>query len=149
MSPNDTPNATGPPPKRQKRKCSLCGQVGHDKRNCPSLNKDTPANQRPNHESEQNDRENANEIGPEVTVLNNLDSEDIDIASLDSCQVAEFVHVRLEDVLYCVFDLETTGFSRERDDIIEISSVLLTPDGIQIEDSTFTSFCKPSRRSWS
>ena len=47
--------------------------------------------------------------------------------------------------MYCVFDLETTGYSRERDDIIKISLVLLTPDGIQIEDSTFTSFCKPSR----
>ena len=54
-------------------------------------------------------------------------------------------NIDFDKVLYFVFDLKTTGFSRERDDIIKISSVLLSPDRIQIEDSTFTSFCKPSR----
>ena len=114
-------NLSEPPPKRQKRKCSVCGEIGHDKRNCTRVPRVNSLNLQENHDN--GDESLPRNVPPEPTV-NSID---------------------LGEVLYCVFDLETTGFSRERDDIIEISSVLLSPDGILIEDSTFTSFCKPSR----
>lgn len=131
MAPKNSPNPSEPPPKCQKCKCGFCGQVGHDRHNCPKVKRDTPANQQENVQSDNNDSDN-----------DNYDSDD----NSENFPIAQIVHTYdINNVLYCVFDLETTGFSRERDDIIEISLVLLTPDGIQIEDSTFTSFCKPSR----
>lgn len=39
--------------------------------------------------------------------------------------------VNWERVLYVVFDLETTGRCRQRDDIIELSAQVLDPSGIQ------------------
>jgi DNA polymerase III alpha subunit (gram-positive type) len=46
-------------------------------------------------------------------------------------------------VLYFVFDLETTGRSRQRDKIIELAAVILDEDGIEIEDASFSQFVKP------
>ena len=46
-------------------------------------------------------------------------------------------------VLYVVFDLETTGRSRQRDEIIELAAVILDENGIEIEDASFSQFVKP------
>jgi DNA polymerase III alpha subunit (gram-positive type) len=40
-------------------------------------------------------------------------------------------------VLYVVFDLETTGRSRQRDEIIELAAVILNESGVEIEDAFF------------
>jgi DNA polymerase III epsilon subunit-like protein len=48
----------------------------------------------------------------------------------------------MQHVLYVVFDLETTGFSKERHEIIEIAAQILAPDG-RIVDDVFKSFIKP------
>ena len=45
--------------------------------------------------------------------------------------------------IYVVFDLETTGLSRERNFIIEIACELLSPDGVTIPDSRFASLVRP------
>ena len=124
MELENTPNASEPPPKRQKRKCGVCGAFGHDKRNCPKVSSQTSQNEEQNQPP---DNDGAKNPPPNVTPLSTVNNIDFN------------------EVFYFVFDLETTGFSRETDEIIEISSVLLSPDGIQIEDATFTSFCKPSR----
>lgn len=48
-----------------------------------------------------------------------------------------------EKVLYVVFDLETTGRSRQHDEIIELAAVVLDGSGIPIEDAEFSHFVKP------
>lgn len=45
--------------------------------------------------------------------------------------------------IYVVFDLETTGFSKERNDIIEIAAEILDHHGTSIEDASFSSLVKP------
>ena len=52
--------------------------------------------------------------------------------------------VNWEKVLYVVFDLETTGRSRERDEIIEVAAQVLDPSGIQLEDGLFSHLVKPT-----
>jgi DNA polymerase III subunit epsilon len=49
----------------------------------------------------------------------------------------------LEKVIYIVFDIETTGFSRQRNSIIEIAAQLIDPNGNQIIDAKFSSLVKP------
>jgi DNA polymerase III alpha subunit (gram-positive type) len=51
--------------------------------------------------------------------------------------------VDLNKVLYVVFDLETTGRSRQRDKIIEVAAQILDPNGIPFEDTTFLEMVKP------
>jgi DNA polymerase III epsilon subunit-like protein len=46
-------------------------------------------------------------------------------------------------VIYVVFDLETTGKSSQRDEIIELAAVILDFEGIEIEDASFSQFVKP------
>jgi DNA polymerase III epsilon subunit-like protein len=45
--------------------------------------------------------------------------------------------------IYVVFDLETTGFSKERNFIIEIAAEILDHHGNSVENATFSSFVKP------
>jgi DNA polymerase III epsilon subunit-like protein len=45
--------------------------------------------------------------------------------------------------IYIVFDLETTGFSKERNYIIEIAAEILDHHGNSLEDASFSSFVKP------
>jgi DNA polymerase III epsilon subunit-like protein len=44
--------------------------------------------------------------------------------------------------IYCVFDLETTGFSRDRNFIIEIACNLLDPDGKFLPEAKFASLVR-------
>ena len=46
--------------------------------------------------------------------------------------------------MYVIFDLETTGFSREKHEIIEIAAAILTPSGAAMDDTTFQSYVKPT-----
>jgi DNA polymerase III epsilon subunit-like protein len=53
--------------------------------------------------------------------------------------------VDFESCVYCVFDLETTGFSRNYHDIIEICAILIDSNGVvhDKEVATFHSLVKP------
>lgn len=79
---------------RHTQKCSVCKEMGHDKRNCPVQNSSTPERSR-----------------------------------LTNASVQARPSVNIKSCLYCIFDLETTGFSRNYHDIIEISAVLLDSKG--------------------
>ena len=46
--------------------------------------------------------------------------------------------------MYVVFDLETTGGSRRKNEIIELAAVALDKKGIQIEDAVYYNFIKPN-----
>jgi DNA polymerase III alpha subunit (gram-positive type) len=48
-------------------------------------------------------------------------------------------------VIYVVFDLEITGRSRQRDEIIELAAVILNESGVEIEDAFFSEFFKPTK----
>jgi DNA polymerase III epsilon subunit-like protein len=52
--------------------------------------------------------------------------------------------VDLNKVLYVVVDLETTGRSRQRDEIIKVTAQILDPNGIPLEDATFSELVKPN-----
>jgi DNA polymerase III epsilon subunit-like protein len=56
--------------------------------------------------------------------------------------------VDMNSCIYCVFDLETTGFSRNYHDIIEICGILLDARGNIINEdiSIFHSLARPSKR---
>jgi DNA polymerase III epsilon subunit-like protein len=51
--------------------------------------------------------------------------------------------INWENVIYVVFDLETTGFNRQRNEIIELSAIILDRNVIMIEDATFSHLIKP------
>jgi DNA polymerase III epsilon subunit-like protein len=51
----------------------------------------------------------------------------------------------IDNVVYIVFDIETTGFSRIRHSIIEIACILLDPFGVKLPDSSFSSLIKPPK----
>jgi hypothetical protein len=53
------------------------------------------------------------------------------------------INIDWGSVLHVVFDLETTGRSRQRDTIIELAAVILDENGIEIEDASFSQFVKP------
>jgi DNA polymerase III alpha subunit (gram-positive type) len=43
-----------------------------------------------------------------------------------------------DKVLYVVFDLETTGRSRQQHEIIELAARILDPNGILLEEAIFS-----------
>ena len=47
-------------------------------------------------------------------------------------------------VLNVVFDLETTGRSRQHDKIIELAAQISDPNGIQVKDGIFSQLVKPT-----
>ncbi len=49
----------------------------------------------------------------------------------------------IDNVIYIVFDIETTGFSKDRNHIIEIACEILGGDGHRISDGQFSSLVKP------
>ena len=51
----------------------------------------------------------------------------------------------LTKTIYVVFDLETTGFTKERNNIFEIAAQIIDPIGIPIPDATFTALVNPQQ----
>jgi hypothetical protein len=118
------PPVTQPPPKQ--RKCGVCGGFGHDRRNCRAINSATADSPIANRAVGQNV---VTDVGSPPPLV------------LTAVQKASSVD--WERVLYVVFDLETTGRSRQRDEIIELAAMVLDPNGVHIEDATFSEFVKP------
>jgi hypothetical protein len=108
-SPKRTPAPIDPPVAKQ-RKCGGCGQTGHNRRTCPVV----PAAAAPPVPAATVGGQNAvTEVGsPPPLVLTDVQ----DASSVDWDKV----------LLYVVFDLETTGRSRQRDEIIEVAAVVFT-----------------------
>ena len=88
------------PQKRCPQKCSICGEIGHNRRNCPLKANESPQNQ--------------NALPRSVSVANTKTAAP-DINSL----------VCWETCYYVVFDLETTGFCRTRNEIIQIGAQIV------------------------
>jgi DNA polymerase III alpha subunit (gram-positive type) len=57
-----------------------------------------------------------------------------------SCLPTEENDINIDwgSVLYVVLDLETTGRSRQRDEIIKLAAVVLDESGVEIEDVFFS-----------
>jgi hypothetical protein len=111
-------------------KCGVCGQLGHNRRKCPAAPAAPAAPvvdgqvDGPNFE---NNVEEADSPPPLVPTAN-------DDAS----------YIDWDSVLYVVFDLETTGRSRQKDEIIKLAVVILDCSGVKIEDTFFSEFVKPT-----
>jgi hypothetical protein len=111
-------------PVAKQRKCGACGLLGHNRRDCPAVPTAAAAPvaatavNGPNFE---NDVEEA-DCPPPPVPMDDDDASYIDWGS----------------VLYVVFDLETTGRSRQRDEIIELAAVILDCLGVKIEDAFFS-----------
>ena len=100
---------------RRPRKCSSCNGSGHDRRNCPS-------------------RVQNHQVSTPTATTRRHNTEQQPPPQLD-----------FQTCVYCVFDLETTGFSRNYHEIIEICAILLDSNGVinDREVSTFHSLVKP------
>ena len=116
-------------PTRAARKCGICGLVGHDRRNCPDIEEDAVQVHRGEVVIDRNGLTNAPLPTPLVRT-NPFSSSLID----------------WEAVLYVVFDLETTGRNRQRNEIIELGAAILDENGIPIEDAEFAELIKPTRQ---
>ena len=121
------PAAAIDPPVAKQRKCGGCGQIGHNRRTCPVV----PATVAPPAPAGPVVGQNAvTEVGSPPPLV------------LTAAQDAS--NVDWDKVLYVVFDLETTGRSRQRDEIIEVAAVILNHFGVPIEDAVFAQFVKPT-----
>jgi hypothetical protein len=116
-------------PIAKQRKCGVCGQLGHNRRKCPAAPAATAAPVVDGQVGDGNDVNSVTkDVPPPPPVLQAEDyGSNIDWGS----------------VLYVVFDLETTGRSRQRDEIIALAAVILDENGIEIEDASFSQFVKP------
>lgn len=118
-------------PVGKQRKCGARGLFGHNRRKCPAVPAAAAAPvaaaavDGPNFK---NDVEEADSFPPPVPMAD-------DDAS----------YINWGSVLYVVFDLETTGRSRQRDEIIELAAVILDSLGVEIEDTSFSEFVKPTK----
>ena len=112
---------------RKERKCSVCKGVGHDKRICPSKSLIEVENL------------------PNSTTASTRTPQESAHAWSRSNQWAQVAStVNIEDVVYLVFDLETTGFSRNKHKIIKILALILNSEGFGLEDADFDSFVWPT-----
>ena len=103
------------------QKCSVCGVAGHYRSTCPNVTeKKTCDRNRLQIQSRQQPRQ---QIPTRIPLLNNL----------SSC-------------CYVVFDIETTGFSPQRNEIIQIAAKFLDHDGGEIDNGSFNEFVKPTKR---
>ena len=133
---------------KRARQCGLCGQSGHDRRNCPSKKKST--NQENNSPQSAGGASrpgnNAGILCEDVeTIQEETVRETVTRNPTPVPQTVDPVLIILDPsrILYLCFDLETTGFSRTNDSIIEIAATLLDAEGIPIEDGCFHSYVKP------
>jgi DNA polymerase III alpha subunit (gram-positive type) len=116
-------------PVAKQRKCGVCGQLGHNRRKCPAAPAATAAPVVDGQVGDGNDVNNVTkDVPPPPPVL----------------QAQDYVsNIDWGSVLYVVFDLETTGRSRQRDEFIALAAVILDENGIEIEDASFSQFVKP------
>ena len=75
-------------------------------------------------------------------------SHGIDIVALGTqvytpVQYQEHVHFDVDETLYCILDLETTGFSKDRNYIIEIACMICDDEGNILSDGSFCELVKP------
>jgi DNA polymerase III epsilon subunit-like protein len=123
ISPNMSSPDHPPPPVDPPRACS---GIGHDRRNCPVFPRATAASGAVNPTGNPNRVVRAPPPAPfAITTVQ-------DPSTID-----------WEKVVYVVFDLETTGGNRRKNEIIELAAVILDKNGIPIEDATFISFIRP------
>ncbi|KAG7367574.1 DNA polymerase III, alpha subunit [Nitzschia inconspicua] len=102
---------------------------GHDRRSCPAL-RATKAN---------------NLAIPAVENRNGVDGGPSRLP-IGAIMREITPNINWDQVCYVLFDLETTGVSRTKDDIIELAAMVLGPDGIAIEDGSFDSLIRPHRK---
>jgi DNA polymerase III epsilon subunit-like protein len=113
----------------KQRKCGVCGQLSHNRRKCPAA----PA-------ATANPVANNNAIGPNaVTAVAKVIPPPPPILPTEENNI----NIDWVSVLYVVFDLETTGRSRQREKIIKLAAVVLNESGVEIEDNFFAQFMKP------
>ena len=124
-STNPNPSAESQPP-RKRRKCGHCGQEGHDKRNCQALQQGRAENPTDSAVGHRNSPQNVPQA-PSTPPTRRRNTSQVD----------------MDQVLYVIFDLETTGFSRDRHHVIEIAAKILAPDATPVENGTFHSFVRP------
>jgi len=105
------------PKPRSVRLCSVCKQPGHDKRNCSQKELPTTSTPTTSHSTSSN---TTRRRSPTLTAT-----------------------VDYETCSYCVFDLETTGFSRKKHDIIEICAIILDEKGHD-SSTMYHSLVKPA-----
>ena len=110
-SPNRRPSKKQKVP-TQERRCGGCGNVGHDRRTCPLQPGDGPLRPAQNRTVRQSGVAEAPEVPPIVETA-----------------VQDASTVNWDNILYVVFDLETTGRSSQHNEIIEISAQFLDPAG--------------------
>jgi DNA polymerase III epsilon subunit-like protein len=118
-------------PVAKQRKCGVCGQLGHNRQKCPAAPAAPAApvvNGQVDGPNFENNVEEANSPPPPVPTA------DDDASYID-----------WDSVLYVVFDLETTGRSQQRDEIIKLAAVILDCSGVKIEDAFFSEFVKPTK----
>jgi DNA polymerase III alpha subunit (gram-positive type) len=127
------PSPKQPPARKQQatpkqQKCSGCGQLGHDRCKClvPNL---PPACWR----------------ARKLVVSQDGVAGGTSNATPPSTVVQDAPTIDWEKVLYVVFDLETTGHSRQCDKIIEVAGHFLDPIGIQLKDGVFEQLVRPNQ----
>jgi DNA polymerase III alpha subunit (gram-positive type) len=116
-------------PVAKQRKCGVCGLLGHNCRKCPAVPAAAAAPVVNGQVRDGNDVNSVTEVIPPPPPVLPTEENNIDID--------------WGSVLYVVFDLETTGRSRQRDKIIELAAIILDENGIEIEDASFSQFVKP------
>ena len=114
--------------RKRKRLCGICGQEGHDRRTCRSV--------------VQEDRNSDVNLERRSTPPPR-DDEGTDFEAQQTPQNDAVVLPQLGHCLYCVLDLETTGFSRSRNHIIEVAAQILKHDGVPLENGSFESLVRP------
>jgi hypothetical protein len=107
-----------PPPKR--RKCANCKQVGHNRRTCTAA----PAE-------------------PTFGAIANTPRNRNGVVATPSTEPYAVTPVTDPSYINWEHDLETTGRSRSKSEIVEIAAVALDQNGIHIEDATFHSLVCP------
>lgn len=111
---------------RKQRKCGNCDQIGHDRRNCPLIDRQRAVRVPIAPPAATNVVQNP-EQPPPFALVTTRDPSNID----------------WDKVLYAVFDLETTGLHRRDDEIIELAAVILDHFGIHVKDASFCEYIKP------
>ena len=108
-------------PSTQARKCGICGVVGHNRRTCPSV----PENSRRLQNAVPRRTQPSSTQTPTPVIIPPI--------ALDKCY-------------YIIFDIETTGFSKNHHEIIQLAAKILDENGDLLFNSSFNSLVKPNNR---